>query len=110
MTQNESTNAESVLNNDYLTESPHLSVFADDLPAAVTCITVDGINVSLHIRDDSGVVIVDYPAGMCITDTAFASAVEEAHVAVCRLARHTGADVLHDEFDVLDADTAGGSE
>lgn len=107
MYEHEISNIEAVLNTDRLTECSHVTAFAGDLPTPSTSLEIDGIHVDLHCRDDSAVVIVDYPAGACASDTAFSGDLKDAHKAVVRIAHHTDATVIRDEFDVLSVDTAG---
>lgn len=106
MTENDLTSSriELQLNTDRLDECPAVRAFDIDLPRAATYISADGVGVSLHYRDDSAIILVDYRAGMGVEDTAFAGDIEDAHKAVCRLARHTDAEVIRDEFDVLTGD------
>ena len=106
MTENDLTSSriDLQLNTDRIDECPAVTAFDIDLPSASTHIETEGILVSLHYRDDSAIILVDYPAGAGIEDTAFAGDIEDAHKAVCRLARHTDADVHRDEFGVLDED------
>jgi len=102
MHEHEISNIDAVLNTDRLTECRHVSTFAGDLPRPSTSLEMDGIHVNLYYRDDSAVVVVDYPAGACARDTAFAGDLKDAHKSVVRIACHTDADVVRDEFDVLE--------
>lgn len=76
--------------------------FGRDLPCASTRVRVAGIHVSLYYRDDSAIVLVDYPAGTYVRATTYAGSLDEAHTAVVDFARYTDADVDFDEFGVLD--------